>query len=41
MRTLTIKTLKPALQSRDALAFALAAGLVLAVKSGLVAQVPW
>ena len=41
MRTLTIKALWPALQSRDALAFVLATGLVLAVKSGLVDQVPW
>ncbi len=36
-----MKTLAPLLQSRDALAFALAATAVLIVKAGLVAQVPW
>ena len=41
MRHLPAKALWPVLQSRDAIAFVLAVGMVLAVKSGLVASIPW
>ncbi len=36
-----MKSLAPLLRSRDTPAFVLAAGMVLAVKTGLVASVPW
>lgn len=36
-----LRLLQPLWRSRDGVAFVLALGLVLAVKAGLVAAVPW
>ncbi len=41
MQTFTRTVLWPALRSRDTLAFACATAMVLAVKAGLLVQVPW